>query len=80
MDKIYPTSRKRKAARNVISNCKFCSYYTYRKGKPYCPLGKFRINCEDFEEIEGIVEAIPVEGLDIKKFVDKLYDMQGTKD
>ncbi len=37
------------------------------------------LNCQKYEIKTETVKAIPVEGLDIKKFIDKLYDMQGSK-
>jgi len=63
-----------------MANCRACNHYTFRHGKPYCIFGIFMINCQKYEKKAEIVEAIPVEGLDIKKFVDRLHDMQGTKD
>lgn len=38
------------------------------------------INCQKYEKKAEIVEAIPVEGLDITKFLKKLDSMQGSKD
>lgn len=61
-------------------DCRLCENYTYRKGKPYCPFGIFMLACEHYSEAQGVVHAIPVEGLDIKAFTDKLIEMQGSKD
>lgn len=63
-----------------MPDCKSCNHYTFRHGKPYCIFGVFMLNCQKYEIKTETVKAIPVEGLDIKKFVDNLYNMQGSKD